>query len=258
MRRTVGCVVLLLAAAAGPALGAGAEKPSVTIPRVTEPPVLSRYLDGTTTPPGVRITGFVQREPGDGVPSSLETTAYLSYDEQHLYLVFVARDDPAKVRANMTKREAIMGDDLVAILLKIPFKSLRFSSAPAQTWGVAVGRIVPRSNEASFWPYITRRVAGFGQQMATLEGSQGISPGRNVQVIPYGNFAAARVLDDEGVRVTENSARAGVDGKAVIKDALTVDMTVNPDFSQIESDEPQVTVNQRFEVFVKLSYLFRC
>ena len=303
MRRILGSVVFLMAAAAGPALGAGAEKPHVTIPRVTEPPVLSRYLDGTTTPPGVRITGLVQREPGDGVPSSVETTAYLSYDDDHLYAVFVCRDDPAKVRANMTKREAIMGDDLVFLLLdtyhdgrrsymflanpfgiqldgvttegqdddfsydtlwqsdghltadgyvvvmKIPFKSLRFSNAATQTWGVAVGRVVPRANEMSFWPYITRRIAGFGQQMATLEGLQGISPGRNVQVIPYGNFAAARVLDEGGVRVTENAARAGVDGKAVIKDALTVDMTVNPDFSQIESDEPQVTVNQRFEVF---------
>ena len=245
----------------------------------------------------------MQREPGDGVPSSVETTAYLSYDDGHLYAVFVCKDDPAKVRANMTKREAIMGDDVVAVLLdtyndgrrayefivnplgiqldgvttegqdddfsydtlwqsdgkltadgyvvllKIPFKSLRFSSAPAQTWGVAVGRIIPRNNETSFWPYITRRIAGFGQQMATMEGLQGISPGRNLQIIPYGDFATARVLDEDGVHVTENSARAGVDGKAVIKDALTVDMTVNPDFSQIESDEPQVTVNQRFEVF---------
>ena len=43
--------------------------------------------------------------------------------------------------------------------------------------------------------------------------------------------------------------RAGVDGKAVIHDAITFDFTLNPDFSQIESDEPQVTINQRFEVF---------
>ena len=114
---------------------------------------------------------------------------------------------------------------------------------------MAVGRIIPRNNEFSFWPYITRRIAGFGQQMATLEGLQGISPGRNLQIIPYGDFAAAKVLNEDGVRVEENSARAGLDAKAVIKDALTVDMTVNPDFSQVESDEPQVTVNQRFEVF---------
>jgi hypothetical protein len=43
--------------------------------------------------------------------------------------------------------------------------------------------------------------------------------------------------------------RAGVDGKAVIHDAITLDFTLNPDFSQIESDEPQVTINQRFEIF---------
>ena len=295
--------VLLLAAVACPVLAAGAEKPTVTIPRVNEPPVLSRYLDGTTTPPGVRITGFVQREPGDGVPSSVETTVYLSYDQSHLYAVFICKDDPGKVRANMTKREAILGDDVVAIIvdtyndgrrayqfivnplgiqldgitaegqdddysydtlwqsdgrltaegyvvvIKVPFKSLRFSNAPAQTWGVAVGRIIPRANETSFWPYITRRIAGFGQQLATMDGLQGISPGRNLQVIPYGDFATAKIVDEAGVRVTEHAARAGVDGKAVIRDALTVDMTVNPDFSQVESDEPQVTVNQRFEVF---------
>ena len=303
MRRLIGFGVLLVAVLAGPALAAGAERPSVTIPRVTDPPVLARYLDGTATPPGVPITGLVQREPGDGVPSSVETTVYLSYDEGHLYAVFICKDDPGKVRANMTKREAIMNDDVVALIvdtyhdgrrayefivnpfgiqldgitaegqdddfsydtlwqsdgrltaegyvvvIKVPFKSLRFSNAPAQIWGVAVGRIIPRNNEASFWPYITRRIAGFGQQMATMDGLQGISPGRNLQIIPYGDFATARVVDESGVRVTENAARAGVDGKAVIKDALTVDMTVNPDFSQVESDEPQVTVNQRFEVF---------
>ena len=303
MRRPVAFILLLLAALAGPANAAGAEKPTVTIPRVTEPPVLSRYLDGKVTPPGVRITGLVQREPGDGVPSSVETAVYLSYDEGHLYAVFICKDDPAKVRANMTKREAIMGDDVVGLLLdtyhdgrrsyeylanplgiqldgvategqdddysydalwhsdgrvtadgyvvvmRIPFKSLRFSNASSQTWGVAVARSVPRANEMSFWPYITRRISGFGQQMATLEGLQGISPGRNLQAIPYGNFATARVLDEDGVRRTENSTRVGLDAKAVVKDAFTTDLTVNPDFSQVESDEPQVTVNQRYEVY---------
>ena len=284
-----------------PALGA--ERPSVTIARVSEPPELARYLDGTTTPPGTRITGLVQREPGDGVPASQDTTVYLSYDDGHLYAVFVCRDDPGNVRANMTKREAIMGDDIVGLVLdtyhdgrrayeflvnplgiqldgvategqdddysydtlwqsdgrltkdgyvvviKIPFKSLRFSNADAQTWGVAVARSIPRANEMSFWPYITRRIAGLGQQLASLEGLKGISPGRNLQAIPYGNFATARVLDEDGVRRTEQAARVGIDGKAVIKDAMTVDMTVNPDFSQVESDEPQVTVNQRYEVY---------
>ena len=48
---------------------------------------------------------------------------------------------------------------------------------------------------------------------------------------------------------TENDPRAGLDAKMILRDALTLDMTVNPDFSQVESDSPQVTVNQRYEVF---------
>jgi hypothetical protein len=297
---TATLVLVLVAMLAVPAV---AQRPSLTIPRASEPPVLGRYLDGKTTPPGVKVTGFVQQEPGDGVPSSVETTAYLSYDAEHLYAVFVSKDVSGKARANLTRREAIMGDDIVGVILdtyhdgrraymfltnplgiqldgvttegqeddfsydtlwqsdgrltadgfvvviRIPFRSLRFSASDTQTWGIALGRIVPRNSETSYWPYITRRISGIGQQMATLEGLAGISPGRNLQAIPYGNFATARVLDDAGERKSENAARVGIDGKAVIKDALTVDLTVNPDFSQIESDEPQVTVNQRFEVF---------
>ena len=49
--------------------------------------------------------------------------------------------------------------------------------------------------------------------------------------------------------VAENEARAGLDAKVVLKDAFTLDVTLNPDFSQVESDEPQVTVNQRYEVY---------
>jgi opacity protein-like surface antigen len=298
--------VLVALGLLGPAVdraSAQTQTQTLQIPRVTEPPVLERYVDGTTVPPGVKVTGFRQREPGDGVPASQETTVYLSYDTEHLYVVFVCRDDPARVRANLTRREAIMSDDFVGlvldtyhdgrraylfltnplgiqmdgvategqeddysydalwrsegrltddgyvVLMAIPFKSLRFSNQSEQTWGIAVARSITRANETSFWPYVTRRIASVGQQLATLDGVEGVSPGRNLQAIPYGTFAAAQFLDDEGARTTDHVGSAGLDAKAVIKDAVTVDLTVNPDFSQVESDEPQVTINQRFEVF---------
>jgi len=297
---------VLLAAAAllvFSAAAQAAERPALQIPRVSEPPVLERYVDGRVTPPGLKVTGFQQQEPGDGVPVSQPTEAYVSYDAQHIYVVFVCHDEPGKVRANLTKREAIEGDDVVSlildtyndgrraylflanplgiqldgvtgegqdddysydtlwrsegrltsdgyvVLIAVPFKSLRFSNAEAQTWGFALGRIITRNNETAFWPYVTKRISGLGQQMAVLNGIEGVSPGRNLQAIPYGSFASARILDDSGDRVTETTGRVGVDAKAVIKDAVTLDLTVKPDFSQIESDEPQVTVNQRFEVF---------
>jgi hypothetical protein len=139
------------------------------------------------------------------------------------------------------------------VWMAIPFKSLRFSNADVQTWGIALGRVIRRNNETSYWPYITARQEGFAQQMAALEGLKHISPGRNLQFIPYGIYTHSRFLDQTvpggpDFR-TKNEWRGGLDAKIVLKDAITVDFALNPDFSQVESDEPQVTVNQRFEVF---------
>jgi hypothetical protein len=91
-------------------------------------------------------------------------------------------------------------------------------------------------------------------QEGTLQGFQEISPGRNMQFIPYTSVGAFRSLDERdpaGDRFTGKHVepKAGLDSKIVIKDSLVLDSTINPDFGQIESDDPQVTVNQRFEVF---------
>jgi hypothetical protein len=75
-----------------------------------------------------------------------------------------------------------------------------------------------------------------------------------MQFIPYTSVDAFRSLDERdpaGDRFTGKHVqpKAGLDSKIVIKDSLVLDTTINPDFGQIESDDPQVTVNQRFEVF---------
>jgi hypothetical protein len=136
------------------------------------------------------------------------------------------------------------------VFMAVPFKSLRFHNVPEQEWGIALARCIRRNNETSFWPYVTRRVSGVGQQLAAGRGLRDISPGRNMQFIPYAASTRARFLDEaRPAYQTETDFRAGLDGKMVIRDAFTLDLTLNPDFSQVESDEPQVTINQRFEVF---------
>src|SRR5262245_17759621 len=134
-------------------------------------------------------------------------------------------------------------------LLSIPFRSLRFSTAGAQTWGFGLGRFIPQNNESSFWPYITQKIDSFPSQLGTITGLEHISPGRNLQIIPYGTFGHSHFLDESrpGWR-TKSDVRAGMDVKAVLRDSLTFDLALNPDFSQVESNDPQVTVNQRFEV----------
>src|SRR5260370_3398501 len=147
--------------------------------------------------------------------------------------------------------------DGYVVFFSIPFKSLRFSSDPEQTWGVALYRVILRKSEYDYWPYVTQRVEGLTQQFAPVGGLENVSPGRNIQFIPYGLLANDRFLTQRNPRtaamppgfVDKFEHRAGLDAKFVAKDALTFDLTLNPDFSQVESDDPQVTVNQRFAVF---------
>lgn len=265
----------------------------------------------------VKVTGFIQRNPHNGDLASQRTEAYLGYDEKNLYVVFVCFDDPAKVRARMSRREDIFDDDTVEIMLDtfhdrrrayafqttplgvqwdaiwtevphedntgstanfdpsfdtvwhsngtltsrgyvvwmaIPFKSLRFSPAREQSWGIILYRGILRENEDDFWPEISRGVEGRLAQGATAGGLEDISPGRNMQFIPYGVLRSFRALDTRdptAPRFDHRDAefRGGIDSKFVLHDNLVLDVTANPDFSQVESDEPQITVNQRFEVF---------
>ncbi|MCP3979316.1 MAG: carbohydrate binding family 9 domain-containing protein [bacterium] len=137
------------------------------------------------------------------------------------------------------------------VLMSIPFKSLRFTADEVQTWGLVFVRDIPRNNEVSFWPAVSSRIEGRLNQAGTLEGIENISPGRNIWVIPYGTARNTRILDRETseFETDDFDGDVGVDAKLVFKDRLALDLTVNPDFSQVESDSPQVTVNQRFEVF---------
>jgi hypothetical protein len=136
------------------------------------------------------------------------------------------------------------------VLIVIPFGSIRFPDGPIQTWHIALGRYIARTSEYSYWPFITNRVAGFVNQMADLGGIRGIAPGEHVAIVPYAAFTNARYLDPAEARfVTSKPSRMGADVKLASR-AATLDVTVNPDFAQVESDDPQVTINQRFEVFV--------
>ena len=137
---------------------------------------------------------------------------------------------------------------------EIPFKSLRFPHSPEQNWGILFERDIPRNNEASFYPAISSNQLGFLSQEATASGIKEISPGRNMQFNPYGSFSSFHALDTRDPNQARYSnrlaqMRTGLDSKFILKDSLVLDTTINPDFAQVESDEPQTTINQRFEVF---------
>lgn len=140
-------------------------------------------------------------------------------------------------------------------LLAIPFRSLRFP-AHSTNWGVVFWRNLPRNSENDFWPRVSAAVTGMLSQEGTmhLPGLEGVSGSHNVQLNPYvlgQNEHVLETLDPMNPYFSTRNAEAtaGGEAKAVLKDSIVFDATVNPDFSDVESDQPQFTVNQRYPVY---------
>jgi hypothetical protein len=85
--------------------------PVLRIPRVSRPPTLADSLNGVPREAEAVVTDFRQYRPGDGEPVSQPTTAYLSYDDENLYIAFVCKDDPKLIRARLTKHDQIVSDE---------------------------------------------------------------------------------------------------------------------------------------------------
>ena len=133
--------------------------------------------------------------------------------------------------------------------LAIPLSQLRFERSGVMTWGLNFGREIARNKEIGAWnpapktygPLGKYRTAYFG----SLEGLEGISPSRHLELLPYVSPGASRV-QAEGQ--TDRVFKTGLDLKYGITSNLTADLTVNTDFAQVEADEEQVNLT-RFSLF---------
>jgi len=138
------------------------------------------------------------------------------------------------------------------VRMAVPLRTLRFPETGEQVWRIMFERQIPRLSEQAHWPAYSNTIQGRLNQAASLTGIRNVSPGRNIQVIPFAFVRDYDVLDPNASggpgfnQQTEDEF--GLDAKFVFNDSLVLDATLNPDFSQVESDQPQVTVNERFEV----------
>ena len=143
----------------------------------------------------------------------------------------------------------VSGDGWTAELA-IPFKSLRYPAADTHRWGFQIVRSIPSKDETVVWSPYSRDIAGFLTQMGTLDGLSGLSTSRNIELLP--TFTAVSFesrSENTGDLGTDNTPEAGFNFKYGVSSDMTLDLTVNPDFSQVESDRAQIEVNQRFPVF---------
>jgi hypothetical protein len=131
--------------------------------------------------------------------------------------------------------------------LAIPFRALRFDAGKSQSWGINFSRRIRRKNEITFWSPIPREYGLTRLSLAgTLEGVHPEGASRDLRVKPY---ALARSVRATGGREFASSADAGVDVKARVTPGLTLDVTMNPDFAQVEADEQQVNLTQFSQFF---------
>ena len=137
--------------------------------------------------------------------------------------------------------------------IRIPFAQLRFSRDTSQTWGLQIWRYVDRLRESSMWSFWKRNEPGGAPFFGHAEGIRVTERPRGIELLPYVVSRAAYVpisAAEQGnpfLDESEYSVRAGGDLKALLTSNLTLDLTVNPDFGQVEVD-PAVVNLTAFEV----------
>jgi len=138
--------------------------------------------------------------------------------------------------------------------LEIPFSTLRFQrSANPQVWGFDAIRGYPRnvSHQMGAFPR-DRSNNCYLCQALKIEGFAGVSPGRNIEIVP--TLTASRTdereeLPDGPTIEGDPDVEVGLTARWGITPNLTLSGTINPDFSQIEADALQLTVNRPFAIF---------
>ncbi len=284
----------------------------VTVPSIESKSgiVLDGNMDESAWKEATAFTDFIQTNPGNNVPPSQKTEAYLIYDEENLYVAFKCWDEKGKIRATIAKRDEISDEDNVRIWLdtyndqrrayvlgwnplgiqsdaiytegqgfdysvdivmeskgaitdwgwiveaKIPFKSLRYQSGKDKMWGFNASRNIARfNNESDDWMPLDRNIQGRLIQHGKITGFEGINSEKTLEIIP------SITLSETGKRVPANEIPEGrfinqpvkkdlgLNLKYNISSNVVLDVAINPDFAEIDADEPVVTANQRFPIF---------
>ena len=136
--------------------------------------------------------------------------------------------------------------------LRIPFSQLRFNTASVQEWGIQFYREVNSKAENTVFSFSLKSERGGAARFGHLHGIEGIVPSHRLEILPYvAARAEYRTIERAPRLAFDNPFRdgsdifgdVGADVKYRPTSNLTLDVTINPDFGQIEADEPQVNLS---------------
>ena len=148
--------------------------------------------------------------------------------------------------------------------MKIPYSALRFSSKDIQNWGLNFSRRIQRTNIQTFWNYVSPTVNGFINQEGLFTGIKDIKPPLRLSFSPYiSAYVNHYPVNLPGVKNTTSRFNGGMDVKYGINNSFTLDMTLVPDFGQVQSDNRilnltpfEVKFNENRQFFTEGTELF--
>ncbi|MFQ6613109.1 MAG: DUF5916 domain-containing protein [Fidelibacterota bacterium] len=247
---------------------------------------------------------FLEFQPGENVKPPVDTQVMVTYDDDNLYVAFLAFCDPNEVRASYQKRDEPWGDDFVAIVLDtygdatsgimiasnpfgiqmdtknngnnedqgfdviyesrgkitadgyqvemaIPFSSLSFPKGEEQNWRVSFYRSLPRSiRHQIIWGGLDLNNPCWLCQLGYLKGLQGLKHEKAVEFLPALVGSQASDLNEKGQLINGTpGGEVSLGIKYGFSSNIIGELTLNPDFSQVEADADQIDVNTTFALF---------
>ena len=214
----------------------------------TEPSKIEKRLS--------RRDGFV----GDGVAILID-----SYHDKRNAFVFIVTAAGVKVDEFATENgdnfdnswnpiwytATKLDDEGWTAEMKIPFSQLKFGKSKEQIWGLECSRMVFREDEWSVWQRLPQDAPGMVSEFGELRGLIDIQPQKQLEIQPF----VVNQLDTypkEGSNPfrdgTDFILNGGLDAKIGITNDLTLDLTVNPDFGQVEADPGAIALDG-FQIF---------
>ena len=135
--------------------------------------------------------------------------------------------------------------------MKIPFSQLRFEKNSEKVWGLNVVRKIFRLPEINYWSHIPKDAPGFVHLFGELDNLKSIEPKKQLEVTPYIVGQTERFKEEPGnpfATGKKSMTKFGLDSKIGVSNNFIVDLTINPDFGQVEADPSEVNLTV-FETF---------
>ena len=283
-------------------------KPHLTIPRTSGPIEIDGRLDDAGWRGAARADNFAEVNPGDSVKPPVESEAWITYDDDNLYVALIAYDDPEDVRVSLRERDNIFSDDYFGVMLDtygdlgwsyelfvnpigvqgdlrmlsdgnedmtfdivwhsrgqvtdtgyhveiaVPWSSLRFPDRDTQAWRLNFWRDQQRDVRRRYaWAAMDRDDDCFMCNFGSADGVSGIEARNRADIIvsALGVRSGSRVDGDPALafEYDDPTAKLSANVRYGLTTSSSAELTVNPDFSQIESDAGQIDVNEPFALF---------